>query len=177
MNKREGKPCRQGSKCPFGHDGFTGNICTDADYLSTGICSKFNDGCPDKHPWNEAKLGPKADLMQKLGHKQSSAAKRAFLHSVNMVTEVSPVTVVSLEEAGDLDMALRLQAMDATLGAAEVAVNSTMAAEDACAECNDVSMALCPDNLCSACCEMGGYECTDDEPVGLLVNGEQHNSY
>ena len=42
--------------------------------------------------------------MQKLGHKQSSAAKRAFLHSVNMVTEVSPVTVVSLEDAGDLDM-------------------------------------------------------------------------
>ena len=35
MNKREGKPCRQGSECPFGHDGFTGNICTDAEYLST----------------------------------------------------------------------------------------------------------------------------------------------
>ena len=29
----------------------------------------------------------KADLMQKLGHKQSSAAKRAFLHSVNMVED------------------------------------------------------------------------------------------
>jgi len=104
MNKREGKPCRQGSECPFGHDGFTGDICTDADYLSTGICSKFNDGCLDKHPWNEAKHGPKAELMQELGHEQSSAAKRAFLHSVNMVTEVSPVTVVSLEDAGDLDM-------------------------------------------------------------------------
>ena len=66
---------------------FTGDICTDADYLSTGICSEFNDGCLDKHPWNEAKLGPKADLMQELGHEQSSAAKRAFLHSVNMVAD------------------------------------------------------------------------------------------
>jgi hypothetical protein len=93
MNKREGKPCRQGSECPFGHDGFTGDICTDADYLNTGICSKFNDGCLDKHPWNEAKHGPKAELMQELGHEQSSAAKRAFLHSVNMVAH-----------AGDLDM-------------------------------------------------------------------------
>jgi hypothetical protein len=93
MNEREGKPCRQGSECPFGHDGFTGDICTDADYLSTGICSKFNDGCLDKHPWNAAKLGCKADVMQKLGHKQSTAAKRAFLHSMNMVAH-----------AGDLDM-------------------------------------------------------------------------
>ena len=63
---------------------------------------------------------------------------RADVHSVNTV-----------EEAADLDMALRLQAMDATLGAAEVPSNSTMAVEDTCGRCNEVSIALCPDNLCN----------------------------
>ena len=49
-----------------------------------------------------------------------------------------------------------------------------MAAENACAGCNGVSMALCPDNLCNACCEIGGRVMNaqnDDDPVGLLVNG------
>ena len=163
MNKREGKPCRQGAKCPFMHDGFSGKICTDQDYLSTGICSKFNDGCVDKHPWNEAKHGLKADLMQKLGHKQQSAAKRAFLHSVNMVEEADL----------DLDMALRMSVMEATLGAAEVNTNQSEVSGDACGSCGDVD-GLCSDGLCSGCCEMGGYECTpvDEDDYSPIYNAD-----
>jgi hypothetical protein len=39
MNKREGRPCKLGLKCPFNHDGMSGRICTDTEYLNTGICS------------------------------------------------------------------------------------------------------------------------------------------
>ena len=64
-----------------------------------------------------------------------------------------------------------LQAMDATLGATEVPSNSAMAVEDTCGMYNEVSLALFPDNLCNACCEMDGYECTNDDLVGLQVKG------
>jgi hypothetical protein len=88
MNKREGKPCRDGLKCPFSHDGASGTICTDAQYLETGICAQFNTNCPNKHPWNETKHGPKSELMEKL----KSSTKKAYLHSVNMVGQVGAQT-------------------------------------------------------------------------------------
>jgi hypothetical protein len=84
MNKREGRPCRDGLNCPFKHEGFSGQICTEEKYLETGICAKFNSGCIHKHPWNEEKHGPKTELLAKL----KNPAKKAYLHAVNTVTPV-----------------------------------------------------------------------------------------
>eukprot|EP00657_Telonema_sp_P-1_P005776 TRINITY_DN23422_c0_g1_i1.p1 TRINITY_DN23422_c0_g1~~TRINITY_DN23422_c0_g1_i1.p1 ORF type:complete len:166 (+),score=68.03 TRINITY_DN23422_c0_g1_i1:90-587(+) len=81
MNKRESRPCKDGLKCPYGHEGMSGKICTDQGYLENGICSRFNSGCVHKHPWNEDKHGPKQALLDKL----RNASKRAFIHSVNVV--------------------------------------------------------------------------------------------
>ncbi len=84
MNKREGRPCKAGLKCPFGHEGMSGKICTDAQYLVKGLCAMFID-CKDKHPYDEPKHGDKATLMSQYGHKQ--AAERAYFHAVNVVEE------------------------------------------------------------------------------------------
>jgi len=100
MSKREGNPCHEGADCAFRHEGFSNQTCTDKEYLDTGICSKFNDGCVDKHPWNETKLGPKIDTIRKLGlvqgYKNSPAARRAYLYCVNMVEEAVDVSAVCM---------------------------------------------------------------------------------
>ena len=154
MNKREGKPCRMGPKCVFKHDGFSNQICTDKDYLDTGICSKFNDGCVHKHPWNETKLGPKEDAMQKLGHMKSSQAKRAYLHSVNMVEEavdISAICMNTTESAAWSDSAV------------------------ACVSCKEFECNMCPDGLCVGCCEMNGYECIEP-PIAVATTSESEST-
>jgi hypothetical protein len=92
MNKREGRPYEGGLKCPYLHEGMTGKICTDIEYLDKGICSQFKGTCKDKHLWNEATHGPKAcaTAIATMSH----AAKRAYLHYVNMV--MSPCANVTL---------------------------------------------------------------------------------
>ena len=81
MFNREGRPCRDGSKCAYNHDKATGQICTDEEYLKTGICSKFNQGCPHKHPFNTSKHGDKEELIKNT----PQYAKKRFLNACNMV--------------------------------------------------------------------------------------------
>jgi hypothetical protein len=91
MDKREGRPCKNGLKCPFKHDGMSGKVCTNAAYLSTACCSNFGS-CPDKHPYDAVKHGDKAALMAKFGPRQ--LAERAYFHAVNVV---EPANTTALE--------------------------------------------------------------------------------
>jgi hypothetical protein len=54
-------PRADGTECHFMHTGRTGNVCKDAEYVKSGLCSKFRD-CKSCHPWDVAKFGPLSAL-------------------------------------------------------------------------------------------------------------------
>jgi hypothetical protein len=97
MFNREGRPCRDGSNCAYNHDKATGQVCIDKEYLETWICSKFNQGCPHKHPFNTSKHGDKEKLIKNT----PQYAKKRFLNACNMI---EPINVEQCIPCGNVTM-------------------------------------------------------------------------